>query len=227
MRIKWSAVFAAAFAMVFATQANADNQSVAERLARAAAANQRCNILIAAEAIELNALQKRAEVRANDVAALAKARNTGGRVKCDEVTQRNVKAVLSNSRHLALPQVLPNAPPKETVQVPAEQSAAAVPIKQKAVDKSSKPKPIKSVKRKPPSSTRIAAKPATGNLARYASMAEAYYRELRCRNLSRSGVLAFYQDVRRNHHQAVATYGAGKVSSIIRTAASRARRGNC
>lgn len=61
----------------------------------------------------------------------------------------------------------------------------------------------------------------------YSVLAENYYKELRCRNLTRGSVNAMYARVLREHRAAVSSQGAGAVRALLRNAQSRAAGRSC
>lgn len=61
----------------------------------------------------------------------------------------------------------------------------------------------------------------------YASTAENYYRELRCRRLSPRAINAMYARVLREHRQAVAASGKAAVRKLLRAAEARSADGSC
>jgi hypothetical protein len=74
----------------------------------------------------------------------------------------------------------------------------------------------------------IAKKPTSGPaLVAYAKLAEAYFVELKCRNMSKSDVQAFYGKVMQNHRKAVAAHGGASVSGTLRSAQARANGKSC
>jgi hypothetical protein len=82
--------------------------------------------------------------------------------------------------------------------------------------------------KKPVADKAAAKKPATGPaLVAYSKLAEAYFVELKCRNMSNADVQAFYGKVMQNHRTAVATHGGPVVSSTLRSAQARANGKSC
>jgi hypothetical protein len=86
-------------------------------------------------------------------------------------------------------------------------------------------KPLKPARTKV--SVREKSKPSKGNGTAYAATAQIYYRELRCRSLSRGSINALYARVLREHRSAVAAQGPGAVRRMLRSAEARAQGQSC
>jgi outer membrane biosynthesis protein TonB len=186
-------------------------------LARAVAAERKCQILIAPERLELErALTSRMTAETQASASEAKQRHdsgleTGSKARCDDTTKGAIKTVLQASR------IVPEPTPVASATTAA---ATAEP----------KPKPAAKPAVKPAVAAKPQTKPATkptNSLAAYGSMVEAYYRELRCQTMSASAVRSFYQDVLRAHLRAVQSHGAGAAATAVRRAEARAKSGAC
>jgi outer membrane biosynthesis protein TonB len=85
-------------------------------------------------------------------------------------------------------------------------------------------------KQKPKLADANAAKPKkkqASDLNNYAGLAQRYYVELRCRNLSGAAVKRLYSNVLASHRQALAQNGPGAVRAALRNAEARANASRC
>lgn len=194
-------------------------------LARALAAEQHCNTLLATEKLELERAtesRKAAEsAAAPEIAGqmFEDGTATGAKARCDETTARAIKAVLLASRANPVATVIPQA--VAVTNVPAKTQEPAPVVKTEVKPQVTvKPTILKKPVRKAPQA-------ATASLAGYGSMVEAYYRELRCPSMSASSVNGFYREVLRAHQKAVREYGVGAASTAVRRAEARANAGSC
>jgi hypothetical protein len=191
-------------------------------LARAMAAEQHCNVLIATEKLELErTTQSRRQTETAKSSAIAKQMfdegiATGAKARCDELTTRAIKSVLRATR--ASPPVAVTTKPVAVAAVQPDGKPETKPVikPNRAMTPTILKKPVK------PGATKQA-----GNLAGYGSKVEAYYRELRCPTMSNAEVNAFYRDVMRAHHKAVQEFGMGPAATAVKRAEARANAGSC
>lgn len=190
----------------------------AEFLARATAANKRCNVLTLPELQELSAYTAATGQSEQLKAATKRGATTGANVRCGEQTARGIRGVLLSARRQGLAKGSLSAAPIAVVpqlinvpeQLPPTENAPEKPIQKQRVLTKKK-----------------AVQPASAGLSRYQTMATRYYRQLRCPTMSRGELLAFYDNVIETHRKSVAIYGSARVSAAARTAAARAKAGNC
>ncbi len=88
-------------------------------------------------------------------------------------------------------------------------------------------KPVRVVIKRAKSVVRPPVVRASGSAPGYSVTAENYYRELRCRTLSRRAVNAMYARVLREHRAAVSANGRAAVRRLLRNAETRASNGSC
>jgi hypothetical protein len=194
-------------------------------LARANAAEQHCGVLIATEKLELErATENRKQAEFAKSPEIAKqifdeGMTTGAKARCDDLTSRAIKAVLRASR--ATPPMAANPKPVAIAGVPAKVEPVQAEVKP-AMRPNRGTKPTVLLKQAKPVPSQQAS-----NLAAYGSMVEAYYRELRCPEMSTAQVNAFYRDVMRAHQKAVQKYGMGPAATAVRRAEARANAGSC
>lgn len=217
-----TAIFLKTFAAILlaASFARADQTTdqTAEFLARAAAANSRCNVLSPADAQDLSAFASAANQSGKLKVTTKRGAAVGASVRCDETTARGIRGVLKSARNQGLAKSSQSTAPVSTVSqlvnLPAQQ---ATPVAA----------PEKPVQGQRALTGKKPGQPEYAGLKRYEAMAAKYYRELRCPTLSRSDLLAFYENVIQTYRKSVAIYGSVKVSAVVRSAAARAKSGNC
>jgi hypothetical protein len=212
------ALCALAVGPVTTARADTTSDQNAEFLARAAAANKRCNVLTLLESEELSAFADAAAESKKAKSAAKRGTATGANVRCGEQAARGIRGVLKSARSQGLAKATQSTVPvvavQQLVNLPQQSPSAEVPPekpvqKQRALTK----KPLRQA--------------AAAGLKRYETMATTYYKELRCPSMSRSELLAFYDNVIDTHRKSVAIYGSARVSAAVRTAAARAKAGNC
>jgi hypothetical protein len=224
-----------------------------EVLARATAANSKCQILTEAESRILAALLRQAErklVTSADLtkaaATISKAQQLGGSVRCDQTTRTAVKAVMT-AAHEAAFGAIPELRGANIEPAPLEVSTDAIAREEGALGEDevatatqlepavSSAKPVskpKATMQKPPVQKSVMQrktrdKRTTGQLAAYEAIAERYYRERRCGNMSKSAINALYSRVISSHRQAVANFGARTVRMYLRRAEAKASGRGC
>ncbi|MFT3671826.1 hypothetical protein [Aestuariivirga sp.] len=217
-------------------------ERAAEMLAHAWMVDNRCNVLSKTERDALTGFVARAELslaQLRSVEAARKAirtgRASGTSAACDpasaQVVRDTLRVAMSATAGMAPAPVAPlpaAAPPKteerkavtKTAEPTAEVAMLAQATEPPPAKPAAKPPKVKAVDKADP-------KPASGAMAGYAVTAEAYYRELRCRNRSFPAVNALYAKVLRQHRQAVAAGGKAAVKALLKAAEARAARGAC
>lgn len=203
--------------MQLAVPAKAETVAVNEAvrlLAKARAADLKCEIFNADERDELSSYVARAEVAAVErgtVTAAQTALKQGGAegeaAPCGGVLAKEARDTLAAAR-----KAIAAADASEDDQ--AAEEPGPLPSKAK-IETAQKPKledtPLKQ----------------EGLMARYAAAAEAYYVERRCTYLSRREVGEFYAAIVSNHRAAVKRFGVSAVKAAIAKAESRAARQRC
>jgi hypothetical protein len=121
--------------------------------------------------------------------------------------------------------------PKQIVKTAAAKHVVE-PRKNKIVATSIVRRPAKILKRSPVRIVKQIDKPSkqTKNvraLGAYQQLAENYYVELRCRQMSKQAITRFYGQILRSHKAALGTYGAGSVAGALRNASNRASGRTC
>jgi hypothetical protein len=239
-------IFAASlFKPLAAAEAAAmDAAQATQLLAKAQAANVKCQVLGADQSQGLKDLLARAEISLAEKSsvsvarkAIAAGRNEGKAVNCDAPSRKLVNDVyaaattavtapVEDMTQVAAPEAMPEPQLADAAAAPADEPdttalAVAEPPKPKKrmVAKPIKPAPKMATKAKP-------AKPR-GGLNAYAGVAEKYYAALRCGNMGAGQLNQLYQVVLSNHAQAMASNRPGDVRAVLRKAEARAGAKTC
>ncbi len=216
----WRSLVVAFCASHVLSPAWADERAIqnAEFLARADSANARCSVLRGSDALDLTALAAAAAHTEETRIAARRGSETGAAVRCDEIAARGINGVLNSARSQGLSTKFETAPvtPDEKSQdeelSPSNEEPAASSVSLITPPQPAKKKPVQT---------------AGAQLKRYEIMAAAYFKQLKCPTMSRRELVAFYENVIEAHRKSVAIYGSAKVSQTVRSAASRAKAGNC
>lgn len=227
-------------------------ERAAEMLAYAWMVDNRCNVLSKTERDALTGFVARAELslaQLRSVEAARKAirsgRASGTSAACDpasaQVVRDTLRVAMSATAGMAQAPVapLPTAAPPKTEEQKAVTKTAEPTAEVAMLAQATEPPPAKPAAKPPKAAAKVnpkpvqkavekaVPKPASGAMAGYAVTAEAYYRELRCRNRSFPAVNALYAQVLRQHREAVAAGGKAAVKALLKAAEARAARGAC
>ncbi len=185
--------------------------------------------------------------------SIASGRKLGASVKCDQTTAAAVRAILDAARMAAVAAVPPLRgsendvvnPPEE---IPGEQTAALPPpdethheaetasagatVDEANIELAPAPpsKHVKLAKRKArptPAPVKDKIRENNDRLSSYGNLAQRYYLERRCRNVSNVSIVSLYREVLAAHHASVVKFGAQSVSQTQRRAQARAAAKRC
>jgi hypothetical protein len=190
-----------------------------------------------------------------DVAAtnFSKGRKLGLSVRCDETTSAAVKAVLTAAQQTAfeMPKlrgaeieenrastVIPAMTDADMEPAIGEEAGAmsqATELDEEPVASKQAAAVKPTVQKKPPAASakkatmqrKVRDKSTEGQLAAYRLLAERYYRERRCRNMSRTAIASLYSQVVSRHRAAVAAFGARAVKLTLQRARAQAASRGC
>lgn len=250
-------LFLSHFAMSGSAQAAAmDPRDVTAMLARAQTIDSRCQVLSTAESQNLRDLVAKAEIAlaskysvAVARESLAKGRQAGKTAACDATAATDVRNILSAGVQATRQEPAPLKPEQvKPVQVKPEQMPAApAPKPQVAAAPQATIAPEKTVVVQKPAAppvkrTKPATKVSVANQTKttiklkapkkvsqvgYADLAERYYVELKCRNMSLSRAQHMYENVLMQHKAALAKDGAAAVRRMLQKAQTRAGAQSC
>jgi hypothetical protein len=188
---------------------------------------------------------------------LAKGRADGKTAACDATASNEVRNILKAAMTATARQatVAPAEQPPEAAPAPqpAPQVAAATPARpasmmkpepkgaakialpKKLVVAQKLPAPVVAKKnqaatKKPQTASQVSTKVKTEkkvSLASYSNLAERYYVELKCRNMSLRSAKRMYQEVLAQHRATLAAEGAPTVRRMLKNAQSRAGAQSC
>lgn len=229
-----------------ANAATLDPAKATQMLARANAADSKCNILDATQHQELKDYVARAEISLAEKQSVKAARSAiaGGKaagqaMACDATAEQFVNSVLGAARGAVDALAKLKQPAAETV--PPQVSGVATPIEPSPIvttepqteaanivvpAKPKLPKPAKQAAVAPTPKQPITATKQKG-LDSYAAVAKKYYVELRCRSMSAQQINRLYANVLSSHRKALASNNPQAIKAMLVNVESSARRTSC